>query len=96
VNDPRAQRRSAHRHRRLCQTRRTRCGPYGISRGLVVTRPFAEVENSPHEGHADAAGSAVTTWTTLPPNTSLATSRTANPSRSNNRDPAEATLSEPT
>jgi hypothetical protein len=72
--------------------------PYGMSRGLVVTRPFDDVESSPHDGHADAARSAVTTCTTRPPNASLATSRTANPSRSNNRDTADtagSTLSEP-
>ena len=58
-----------------------------------MTRPFADVESSPHDGHADAPGSAVTTWTTRAPNASLATSRTAKPSRSNNRDTAELTLS---
>jgi len=66
VNEPRGHRRSTHRHRRLRQTRRTRWGPYGISQGLAVTRPFTEIESSPHDAHADAARSAVTTCTPRP------------------------------
>ena len=54
MNDPRGHRRSTHRHLRLCQTSRNGAGPNGISRGVVVTLPFADVENSPHDGHADA------------------------------------------
>jgi len=56
-----------------------------MSRGRLTTRPFVEVEITPHDGHADAASSAVTTCTTRPPPASSRTSRTANPARSNNR-----------
>ena len=85
VNEPRAHNRSAHRHRRLCHTSANDAVPNGTSCGRVVTLPLTDVENTPHDGHADAASSAVTTCTTRPPNPSSKTSRTANPSRSNNR-----------
>ena len=38
-----------------------------MSRGEVVTRPFTEVENTPHDGHAAAVCSAVTACTTRVP-----------------------------
>jgi hypothetical protein len=38
-----------------------------MSFGEVVTRPFTEVENTPHDGHAAAVWSAVTACTTRVP-----------------------------
>ncbi len=66
-----------------------------MSRGLVVTWPLPEVENSPHNGHADAARSAVTTWMTRPPTPSVATSRIANPARPNSCNTADTTGATP-
>ncbi|SOJ53738.1 hypothetical protein MSIMFB_01237 [Mycobacterium simulans] len=38
-----------------------------MSRGEVVTRPFTDVDNTSHDGHAGAVGSAVTACTTRVP-----------------------------
>jgi len=50
-----------------------------MSLGLAQARPFRVTESTPELGHADAALSAVTTWTTRPPNASEATRWTARP-----------------
>jgi hypothetical protein len=61
----------------VCPISRNILVPYGMSRGLVQTRPLRQTESTPQLGHADAISSAVTTCTTRPPNASDATRSTA-------------------
>ena len=70
-----------------------------VAQAVENTRPTLAFHGHWHQRrtydlvHADAPRSAVTTWTTRPPWLSVATSRTANPGRSNSRDTADLTLS---
>jgi len=49
-----------HRQRRLCHTNSSPSGPYGMSRGRVVTASFIEVDTTPQPGHTPAYSAAVT------------------------------------
>src|ERR1700739_3635941 len=55
-----------------------------MSRGEVLTRPFTEVDTTPHAGHAAAVGSAVTTCTTRVPSARRPTRSTRTPGSPNN------------
>jgi len=55
-----------------------------MSFGVVRTRAFTEVENTPHEGHAAAVSSSVTTSTTRLPSDSRNTPVTFTPGNPNN------------
>src|ERR1700757_836233 len=61
-----------------------RSSPYGMSVGDVVARPFTDVENPPHDGHAAAVSSAVTTCTTRVPSAQRSTRSTRTPGSPNN------------
>jgi hypothetical protein len=51
---------------------------------VVVTRPFTEVETTPHAGQPELDPSAVSTCTTRPPNATPSTRRTTTPGNPNN------------
>src|SRR5271156_75916 len=55
-----------------------------MSRGEVLTRPFIDVENTPHDGHAAAVSSAVTAYTTRVPSAKHSTRSTRTPGSPNN------------
>ena len=89
VNVFRGQRVSRHRHRVLCHTSRIGSGPYGTSRGRVVTCSLTEDDSTPHAGHAAAPTSSITTCTRRPSPSSASpsTAATASPSMPNNSVP---------
>jgi hypothetical protein len=85
MNDLRLHKALVHNHLCLHHTIRGRSGPILISRGRVVTQPFARDDRVLHFGHLPTHSSAVPTTTRRTPSSPTVTVSTTIPSRPSKR-----------